>query len=212
MKNKIIEALQNKYKQLGLSAKAIEGAATFLEPSVKEESEIEAAVAAVEPILKALQSEADTIRTAASTAAQTAKAEADKKAAELEAKIKALGGDATLQTGAGDDIDAKIATKLAELVKPLQDKVNAYEAKETASARATLITTKAKELGLPDFMIKHGFVIPEDADEAAIGATLAAIKQDYVTAGLPNGNHFPIVSGDKATKEDADRIVANMNV
>jgi len=61
-------------------------------------------------------------------------------------------------------------------------------------------------------MIKHGFVIPEDADEAAITATLAAIKQDYVTASLAPGSRFPLDAKDKVSKEEADGIVAKMNL
>jgi hypothetical protein len=206
MKNKIIEALQNKYKQLGLSAKAIEGAAMFLEPSVKEESEIETAITGVEPLLKALQSDADGIRTAKTTA--------EKRVAELEEQVKKLGGaPAPKPNPTGDgDIEAKLQAMFDAKVKPIQDELAQYKANEVKTARMTLINSKAEKLGIADWVKKHGVVIAEDADEAAIDAKLSALAQDVVTAGLPNGNHFPIVSGDKVSKEEADRIVANMNV
>ncbi len=84
MKEKIKAAIQNKYSKLGLGTKAIEAAAAYLEASTKEDSEIENVVVGIEPLLKAFQSEADTIR--------SSKSVAEKKAAEFEAKIKELSG------------------------------------------------------------------------------------------------------------------------
>jgi hypothetical protein len=210
MKNKIISALKTKYPNRGFSDKAFDGVAEFLSKTVTEETQIEDAVTGIDGLLKVFQGEADSIRTAKRT-------EAEKKVEELEKQVKELGGAPAPKpnpTG-GDDLEAKIAaivaTKVAEETKPLREENAAFKAERMASARATLIATKAKELGLPEFMIKHGFVIPEDADETAIGATLAAIKQDYVTAGLESGDRFPLDSKDKVSKEEADRIVANMN-
>lgn len=205
MKNKIIEALQNKYKQLGLSAKAIEGAATFLEPSIKEESDIETAIAGVEPLLKALQSDADAVR--------TAKTAAEKKVAELEAQVKALGAvpDPKPQPKQdGDDIAAKIAEEVAKAMTPVKGELDAYKAKEAASARTNAITAKAKELGIPAWRIEEGFNIAEDADEAAIGTTLAKVAQNVKTAGLDGGSRFPLNSDTTPTPEEIAEIVSKM--
>jgi hypothetical protein len=40
MKEKIIQALKNRYRNLGLSDKAFEGVATHLEPSITDEANI----------------------------------------------------------------------------------------------------------------------------------------------------------------------------
>jgi hypothetical protein len=209
MKNTIIEAIRNKYKNLGLGEKAIEAAAAYLEASVKDESEIELAIAGIGPLFKAFQSDTDVIR--------TAKTVAEKRAVELETQVKTLGGAPETKgelekSEEDDDIYAKLQKMFDAKVKPIQDELAAQKAKETASARANLVNSKAKELGIPDWRINQGFTIADDADETAIGEKLAAIKQDIVTAGLANVNYFPLKSDATASKEDADRIVGKMNV
>ncbi len=129
MKNKIIEALKNKYKHLGLGEKAFEGAAAFLEPSIKEESEIEAAVASVEPMLKSFQSEADGVR--------TAKAAAEKRVAELEAQVKELGGTPASKTQPNDDgkdVPAW-AQALIDSNKKLSDELAAMKGEKVVNTR-----------------------------------------------------------------------------
>lgn len=85
MKKKISEALKNRYKNLGFSDKAFDGVAAYLEPSIKEDADIETAIAGVESLLKAFQGEADKLR--------TDKSAAEKRLADLEAKVKELGGE-----------------------------------------------------------------------------------------------------------------------
>ena len=62
MKNKIKEALKTKYSALGLSDAALEALAAAIAITTTEEAGIEAAVAAVEPLLKASQSDTDKVR------------------------------------------------------------------------------------------------------------------------------------------------------
>ena len=59
MKEKILEALKNKYKDLGFDAKAFDGVATFLSTTVTEESQIEVMVNNSESMLKSMQGEID---------------------------------------------------------------------------------------------------------------------------------------------------------
>ena len=63
MKENILKQLKTKYKDLGLSQSALNGVAELLSKTVKEESEIEAAVSGVEGLLKGMQSETDRLRT-----------------------------------------------------------------------------------------------------------------------------------------------------
>lgn len=63
MKEQILAALRTKYKNLGLSEKAFESVALFLENTVTSEDQIETATSGVEPILKGMQGEADKVRT-----------------------------------------------------------------------------------------------------------------------------------------------------
>ena len=206
MKQKLISALKTKYANRGFGDKAYDGVAEFLSKTVTEEAQIEDAVTGVDGLLKAFQGEADKVR--------GEKAALQKELEEL--KAKGTGDDPKSQPKDGDDLDKKLDEKLATLleakVAPLQAKLDSYEAKEAASVRSNLITSKAKELGIPEWRINEGFVIPADADEAIIESTLTSIKANMTTAGLPSGNRFPLISDEKVSKEEADKIVANMKI
>ena len=64
MKTKIAQALKTEYANLGLSQKAFDGVAAILEKTVKEETEIDAAIkeASVKELLKLYQKETDSAR------------------------------------------------------------------------------------------------------------------------------------------------------
>ncbi len=59
MKNTIKEALKQAYKNLGLSEKAFDGVASFLETTVTEEAQVNDAVKSAETLLKTFQGEVD---------------------------------------------------------------------------------------------------------------------------------------------------------
>ncbi len=80
MKNTIKEALKQAYKNLGLSEKAFDGVASFLETTVKEETQIDDAVKSAETLLKAFQGEVDRER--------SGRANLQKELDELKAKQK----------------------------------------------------------------------------------------------------------------------------
>lgn len=65
MKTKILEALETKYKTLGLSKSALDTVAELLSESIKQESEIETSISSpkCENLLKAFQSNDDKVRT-----------------------------------------------------------------------------------------------------------------------------------------------------
>lgn len=83
-----------------------------------------------------------------------------------------------------EDIQALIQAGIAEALKPLSEKIAGYEAKEKLTSRQTIIANKAKELGIPEWRQKEGFIIPEEADEAAITSYLTTVKTNIVAAGL----------------------------
>lgn len=74
-----MQALRTKYANLGLTEKTFGGVADYLSATTTDEN-IETAISGVEPMLKAMQGEADSIR--------TRKSELEKKLAELEARAK----------------------------------------------------------------------------------------------------------------------------
>lgn len=83
-----------------------------------------------------------------------------------------------------DDLDTKVANAIDKLLKPHLQKIEGFETKEKQTMRQTLITNKAKELGIPEWRLKEGFVISDEMDETAIGTYLASVKKNIVTAGL----------------------------
>ena len=65
MKNKVLDALKQKFSNLGMSDQILSSVAEMVVNSIQEESEIEGAITKYEPLLKVMQSESDKLRTAA---------------------------------------------------------------------------------------------------------------------------------------------------
>lgn len=139
MKQKIKEAIKNKYKNLGLGEKAIDAAAAYLEASIKEESEIETGISGVEPLLKAFQSETDAIR--------TAKSAAEKRIAEIEERIKGLGGTVEKPNEQVEDKGMpEWAGAILESNKKLAEKINMLETEKAVSTRKQKLETIVSKL------------------------------------------------------------------
>lgn len=139
MKNKIKEALKQEYKNLGLSDEAFEGVAAFGETFVKEEADISNFVKGAEKTLKQIQAAGDRARTEATKAKQDLEA-AQKELNELKAKHKTEGGDDDIH---GDDDEGKdnklaeiVATAVVAAIKPMQDKIEAFEGERSAKDAA----------------------------------------------------------------------------
>jgi hypothetical protein len=143
MKQKLLNALKEGYKNLGLAESAFERVAAFGETFITSDEQIESFVKAAEAMLKAEQSAADKVRT------------------ELNAKIKGLEGEkADLEAKLNgnnppepnpepkphdtSDIAAIVAQAVAAAINPLQEKLNAFEtAQSQKSAVAALDELKA---------------------------------------------------------------------
>lgn len=201
MKEKILNALKTKYKTFGFSDKAFGGVADFLSKTVTEESQVETAISGVEGLLKSFQGEVDFVR--------NEKSGLQKELDELKAKQVDPPKPAD-PPKPDDDLDAKIAAAVAAANKPYIDKLQGYEAKERQSARENLIQKKASELGIPDWRIKEGFILKEDASEDDISSVLASVKQNIVTAGLGGRQGFPINAEEKPSNEQTDAILNKM--
>lgn len=145
MKQKLLNALKEGYKNLGLAESAFERVAAFGETFITSDEQIESFVKAAEAMLKAEQSAADKVRT------------------ELNAKIKGLEGEkADLEAKLngnnppepnpepkpqGLDVDAlvdRLNAAWEQKLQPLQEKLNAFEtAQSQKSAVAALEELKA---------------------------------------------------------------------
>ena len=153
MKQKLLNALKEGYKNLGLAESAFERVAAFGETFITSDEQIESFVKAAEAILKAEQSAADKVRT------------------ELNAKIKGLEGEkADLEAKLNGnnnpepkpevkpqdtpDIADIVAKAVAAAINPLQEKLTAFETansqKSAVAALDELRSTWDYAKGYPD--------------------------------------------------------------
>lgn len=204
MKEKLLALLTAKFS--GVRRDGLTHLASSLALQVATEEEAQALVdkfdlAKVTEFVKEWRSGVDTeITTASKTAEDKLKEKYD-----FVEKGKA-GGNQGKTDPPADDLDAKFNAYFDSKVKPIQDELNAYKAKESQAARQSLILGKAKELGIPEWRINEGFTIADDADETAINTTLSGIKQNIVTAGLEgkkNEGTFIPSSNEAQIKESA---------
>lgn len=206
MKTKILSALKTKYVNLGFSAKALDGVASVLEKTVTEENQIEDAVNGVEGLLRVFQADNDRVRTDYATL--------QKQYEELQKKQSQQGkGGGSGNNEPNNDEPAWFTAykeEQEERFNALKSESDTLKAEKAKTERMALITNKAKELGIPEWRVSEGFVIADDADEAAISSYLANIQQNLVTAGLNGKGGFPLADTGVASKEETDKIVSGM--
>ena len=132
MKQKIKEALQQEYKNLGLDETTFDGVASSVETIITDDAQIATFVKGAESMLKRYQSVADKDRTIA--------ANYKKQVEDLEAKLKEQNpANPIPQT---PDIADIVAKAVASAVQPLQDKIVGFESARTVEQ--TIETTKSK--------------------------------------------------------------------
>lgn len=131
MKQKIKEALQQKYKNLGLNEEAFDGVAAFGETIGITEDTLANFVEGAKGLLTKAQSDADKAR--------SAKAESQKqidelktKLAEAEAKLKDKGDGEEGNQQKPEDIAAMIKSAVEAAVQPLQTELAAFKGENAA--------------------------------------------------------------------------------
>lgn len=198
MKDKIFNLLKQTYSNLGLSDDILQGQAEALaNTGLVTDDNLQTVVDGQKSFLSSLQSGIDKRVTDAVN-----KAKGEKK------EESAAGGG---QTKTEPDFQKLIDEAIAAKLSPIQEELNAYKAKDQQTARANMIASKAKELGIPEWRAKEGFAITPEMDEAAIGSYLAGIKQNIVTAGLESSNASGVLStSDDKAKEEADQWAKNL--
>lgn len=138
MKDKILAKLKEKYKSLGFSDKAIDAVASYLEQSVKEESQIDESVNAAEPVLKAFQSDADRRVTDAVKAAEKKGGQTD--------PAKPEGGDPKKEEPPTPPADTPDwAKNLLTQFSALTQEVTALKSGKTADTRKQALETALKD-------------------------------------------------------------------
>lgn len=159
MKTKIAKALKTKYASKGLSDKALDGVAAFLEKTVTEESQIDAAIseASVEALLNVYQSEADALR--------NQKAQAEKALAEYKAAHPELGQEPPKEEKPND--------QTAEILKQLNELKARAEREDAFKRQSEMITGVRKALkdgnrgvdALLDIVLKDAVISKDDTVE-----------------------------------------------
>nr|WP_319268331.1 hypothetical protein [uncultured Draconibacterium sp.] len=202
LKEKIFNALKasildSKTGKTSISDKSLNAYVDSISAQITEESQITEAIKPHVTVLKEMQANINSVAATAVTEREAALK------TEHEAEIKTLKDGKNPDTKGGDDIQALIKAGIEEAVKPLKEKLTGYEEKDKLSQRNTLIASKAKELGIPEWRVKEGFNIADDADEAAITANLTSVKQNLVTAGLEGKNEgaFRLSTPEAQSKE-----------
>lgn len=125
MKKKVLEALKNKYSNLGFGEKAFDGVADFLSNNIEKEEDIAEKVNGVEGLLKAFQGDLDKARGEKSQlqkkldelTKQTPSEEKEKPAEEslVEKKLREL--EETIQKLQGNEIHKSRQSSLDEVLK-----------------------------------------------------------------------------------------------
>ena len=203
-KEKIFETLKTKYKDLGFSKEALEGVATQLSAFVTEEDKIETAVAGSETTLRTLQSYIDGRVNSFRNENEKYKSEIEQLKAQLAGKEKPK------EEKKDVDIEKLFAEKLAEAMKPFQEKIQQLESKEKADTRRAFVEAKVKELGIPDWRASEGFAITEEMDETQITEHLSKVKQNLQVSGLQTKGGLPVDMAEKAKPEEVKGIINNI--
>ena len=132
MKQKIKEALQQEYKNLGLNDEAFDGVAAFGETIGITEETLANFVKGAKGLLTKAQSDADKVRSV-KTESQKQIDDLKAKLAEAEAKLNDKGNDP--EPSQTPNIAELVQSAVAAAVQPLQDKLKAFE-DEGASKQA----------------------------------------------------------------------------
>jgi len=192
MNKKLLQFLKGKCKDMGLTEKAITDLATAGSDGLTDESsdeDIESAANRVIPFAKAMQGEA-------TRWAQSKKQTEEEKPGEKGGSSGGQGGKFEFPE------ELKTWQKgIEKQVTDLQSENTQLKAEKAKNERSSSIATKAKELGIPDYLMKR-FHIAEDAD---FEKELTDYKQDLVTNKLMPED----ATGVKSSSDEAQKQIAN---
>lgn len=192
MKTKLIKNLSDRCKDMGLTSKAIEELATLgLEGLADDASDADiiAKVDLLVPFAKSMQAEI-TRKTRGHRSKSIKTSSADEDVDEVDND-----GDNGVPVWFKKQMET-FDTRL----QALQDENDKLKAEQAKTARESLIASKAKQLGIPSYLMKR-VVFAEDAD---IDKELAEYKQELVNNNLvPKEQAHETGTNDEAMKEAA---------
>lgn len=174
MKEKIFQSLKLAYASLGLSDEILQGQAEALEATgLVTDDNLATIVQGQKAFLSSLQSGIDKRVT-----------DAVNKAKEKKEETVAGGKQEKTQPNEEPEWFKQYKQEQQQLYSSLKSENDAFKAEKSRTERNNLITSKAQELGIPEWRMKEGFAISDEMDEAAINTYLSGVKQNIVTAGL----------------------------
>ena len=225
MKSLIFQKLKQEYSHLGLGKEVLQAQADALAATgIVTDENIDIIVSSQKAFLESVQKANDQRATDAQRKAKEdalkeyeAQKEREKRAAEDEAKRKEQEKQMpdwyVKEKQASEDMLKKLAESnelLRKGLEAMQQENTAFKAEKAAAERKNLILSKAKELGIPEYRIKEGFSIADDADEAAITEHLTSVSNNIKAFSLPsNKEAFPL-SGAELKKEDLDSVAKSL--
>lgn len=182
MKKKLLEALKTKF--VGIDEAILDRIATKKAEGLTDESKITALVDGI-TIQYVIQSYGDYRANEANVSSVN---NYEEKYGLKDGKPVEKGGDGNgsgtgkegKKTYTADELDSYFNTKLEEKWKPYQQEIDTYKAEKAKSERQTLITSKAKELGLTDSDMEF-VTVPEGKD---VSEFLTGYKQSLINRGL----------------------------
>lgn len=143
MKTKLLNALKQGYKKLGLADSAFERVATFGETFITSDEQIQNFVTMAEPLLKAEQSAADRVRTELNSRIKELEGEKESLEAKLK-DVKVEEVEEVVEEKKGEDISEVISKAIAEAIKPISDELSAFKLSQSQkSAVEALDSLKA---------------------------------------------------------------------
>lgn len=182
MKKKLLEALKTKF--VGIDEAILDRIATKKAEGLTDESKITALVDGI-TIQYVIQSYGDYRANEANVSSVN---NYEEKYGLKDGKPVEKGGDGNgsgtgkegKKTYTADELDNYFNTKLEEKWKPYQQEIDTYKAEKAKSERQTLITSKAKELGLTDGDMEF-VTVPDGKD---VSEFLTGYKQSLINRGL----------------------------
>lgn len=194
MKEKIFQALKLAYTNLGLSDEILQGQADALAVTgLVTDDNLATVVQGQKTFLTSLQSGIDKRVT-----------DAVNKAKEKGGGAAGGGGQIETQPNEEPEWFKQYKQQQEERFSSLQKENETFKAEKLRAERNSLISSKAKELGIPEWRMKEGFAITDEMDETAINTYLSGIKQNIVTAGLEKKDSaFPLSTPAEKSKEMA---------
>ena len=225
MRDKIFQKLKQEYSHLGLGKEVLQAQADALAATgIVTDENIDIIVSSQKAFLESVQKANDQRATDAQRKAKEdalkeyeAQKEKERKAAEDEAKRKEIEKQMpdwyVKEKQASDDMLKKLAESnelLRKGLEAMQSENSAFKAEKAAAERKNLILSKAKELGIPEYRIKEGFSIADDADESAITNYLTEVSNNIKAFALPSNKEAFPMSGPELKKEELDSIAKSL--